>query len=129
MKRKTTTLRLLNVTLTVLFSFSLAVALTIIPSFIGSGWPYSSSVGSILAIFSWTFGLIAWAILIVMGVAWAFEKRFHKSVPIVGTVIGSISVLPWIPMVLPIVVLIPALILATRLVSYHLNHPKGRLVG
>ena len=97
MKRKTTILRLLNVTLTVLFSFCLAAVITIIPSLIGFGWPYSSSVGSILAIFSWTFGLIAWVILITMGVAWAFEKRLHKSVPITGTVIGTISVLPWIP--------------------------------
>lgn len=129
MKRKTIILRLLNVMLTVLFSFSLAAALTIIPSMIGFGWPYSSSVGSVLAVFSWTFGLIAWAILIVMGVAWAFEKKLHKSVPITGTVIGTISVLPWIPTVLPIIVLTPALVLATRLVFYHLNHPKGRPAG
>jgi hypothetical protein len=122
MRRKLTILRLLNVFLTVLFSFSLTAILTIAPAANGFGWPYSSSIGSVLAIFSWTVGLVAWVLLIVMGVAWAFEKRLHKTIPITGTIIGALSILPWIPAVLPIVTLIPALILAIRLVSYHLQH-------
>ncbi len=124
MKKKHTTLRLLNTFLTVLISFSLTAILTIAPAAFGFGWPYSSTIGSILAVFSWTIGLGAWAILIAMGVAWAYDKKLHRAIPITGTIIGTMSILPWIPTIIPMITLTPALILAVRLVRYHLNHTK-----
>ncbi|MDV7213087.1 hypothetical protein [Azotobacter beijerinckii] len=125
MKRKITTLRLLNVFLTVLFSLSLTAVFTITPAAFGFGWPYSSNIGSILAVFSWTVGLGAWVILVAMGIAWAYEKRLHKAIPITGTIIGSLSILPWIPTIIPMLTLSPALVLAVRLVRYHLNQKQS----
>ncbi|WP_143068445.1 hypothetical protein [Azotobacter beijerinckii] len=122
--KKHTILKLLNTFLTVLFSFSLTAIFTVAPAAFGFGWPYSSRIGSILAVFSWTIGLAAWAILIAMGVAWAYDKKLHKSIPITGTVIGTLSILPWIPTIIPMLTLTPALILAVRLVRYHLNLTK-----
>ena len=121
MRKKIIVYRLINVILTTLFSFSLTAIFTVAPAMVGFGWPYSSSIGSVLAIFSWTVGLIAWILLFIMGVAWSFEKKLHKSIPITGTIIGLLSVVPWVPNIIPIITLIPALVLAIRLVSYHLN--------
>lgn len=122
MKKKHKALKLLNTFLTVSFSFSLTAILTIAPAAFGFGWPYSSKIGSILAVFSWIIGIGAWGILIAMGIAWAYDKKLHRAIPITGTIIGTLSILPWIPTVIPMITLTPALILAVRLVRYHLNN-------
>jgi hypothetical protein len=113
--KRITALRLLNVFFTVSFSFGLTAFITI--AYVMTTVGYSP----LFVIFSWSFGLVAWTLLVLMGVAWAFEKKLHKAIPITGTVIGTLSVLPWIPIILPIVTLVPALFLAVRLVSFHLN--------
>lgn len=120
--KKSTALRLLIVITSVLFSFILTAAFTLIPPIVGIGWPYGSQIGSLLAVFSWTVGLVAWLILLVMGVAWAFGRRLHRAIPVTGTIIGSISILPWLPLIIPIVTLLPALVLAVRLVRFHMGH-------
>ena len=66
---------------------------------------------------------LAWMVFIVMGVSWAQGKKLHKSVPILGLAIGPLSLVPWLNFVIPISVLLPSIILAVRLVIYHLGEP------
>ena len=116
-----TIFRLLVVILTCALSFGLAGMLMAGSMATGFGWPYSSSFGSGLAIFSMTVGLVAWALLLVMGIAWSFNKRVHKSIPITGTVIGCLSLLAWLKSWAALIVLAPAVLLAIQLVEFHLR--------
>ncbi|MES3023073.1 MAG: hypothetical protein V4857_15995 [Pseudomonadota bacterium] len=124
MKASTTILRLLLVVLTCLFSFGLAGLLMLGSMSPAPAWPYNSAFGSVLVAFSFTVGLVAWCLLLVMGIAWSFNKRVHKSIPIIGTVIGCLSLVPWLSSLIAMLVLSPAILLAIRLVPFHLRREQ-----
>ena len=116
-----TTFRLLAVMLTGVGSFALSGFMMLGAIAVGPAGPYSSEEGRALAVFSMTVGLVAWLLFAIMGIEWSCNRRVQKFIPIIGTLIAVICLLAWIKSVAVVVVLGPAILLALRLVSFHLR--------
>lgn len=67
-----------------------------------------------------TSGMLAWLFLIWMGIAWARNLHLSKVIPIMGTVLASIGLSPFIRGFDPIILLaLPAFIFAIYLCRWH----------
>jgi uncharacterized membrane protein len=118
-----------NVFLSAILPF-LSAAVFTLPSFsLGLHWGQMNWLMQPLATLSLVLSPITWLIFLLMGISWARFKKLHKSIPILGLVIGPISLVPWITFVIPIILMLPAIILAVRLVIYHLEAPTHAQVG
>ena len=121
MKTKLKIQRYINVFLTATLPFLGAAIFTLPNLLMGGHWGQMNWLMQPLATLSFVLAPIAWLVLVVMGVSWAHDKKLHKSIPIFGLAIGPISVVPWITFIIPVIFLLPAIILAVRLVNFHLG--------
>ena len=116
--------RYINVFLTATLPFLGAAIFTLPNLFMGTHWGQMNWVMQPLATLSLVLAPIAWLVFVVMGISWAHNKRLHKSIPILGLATGPISVVPWITFLIPVILLLPAIILAVRLENFHLGKPE-----
>lgn len=123
------TWRYINVFLTATLPFLLASVFTVSGLSIGAHWGQMNWLMQPLAKLSLFLAPLTWIIFVLMGVSWAQGKRLHKLIPILGLAIGPVSLVPWATMVIPIILLLPAIILAARLVIYHLEAPSNAQGG
>ena len=121
MKTKTKILRYINVLLTATLPFLGAAMVTIPNLLMGGHWGTMNWLMQPLAGISILLSPVAWLMFVIMGIGWAHNKRLHKSIPIIGLATGPISIVPWAGFLLPILFLLPAIILAVRLVNFHLG--------
>lgn len=129
MKTRLITLRYINVLLTATLPFLGAAIVTMPNLLMGGHWGTMNWLMQPLAGISILLSPIAWLILVIMGIGWAHNKRLHKSIPILGLATGPISVVPWVGFLLPVLFLLPAIILAVRLVFFHLGKPVYESTG
>lgn len=100
----------------------IAAVLFVTPSLVfGFHWGQFNWLMQPLTVLSLLLLPLVWILFVVMGVSWAMSKRVHRSIPIMGMVIGPLCLLPWIPLVVPIIVMLPAILFAVRVVAFHLD--------
>lgn len=121
--------RYLNVFLSATLPFFAAAVFTLPNLYLGLHWGQINWLMQPLATFSLVLSPITWLIFVLMGVSWARSKKLHKSIPILGLLIGPISLVPWITLIIPLILMLPAIVLAVRLVIYHLEAPISGQVG
>ena len=121
MKTRYIILRYINVLLTATLPFLGAAIVTMPNLLMGGHWGTMNWFMQPLAGISILLAPIAWLVLVIMGIGWAHNKRLHKSIPILGLATEPISVVPWVGFLLPVLFLLPAIILAVRLVNFHLG--------
>lgn len=66
----------------------------------------------------------AWIVWLIMAIAWLFQHKLHRFWPISGSITGVISFILIMPLVLPALFVLPAVLLAITFCRYHLakNH-------
>lgn len=121
--------RYLNVFLSATLPFFSAAIFTVPNLVLGLHWGQMNWLMQPLATISLVLSPIAWLLFVLMGVSWARFKKLHKSIPIAGLVVGPICLVPWITFIIPLILMLPAIVLAVRLVIYHLEGPASAQVG
>lgn len=121
--------RYLNVFLSATLPFFAAAVFTVPNLFLGLHWGQMNWLMQPLATVSLVLSPIAWFLFVLMGVSWARFKKLHKSIPIAGLLVGPISLVPWIVFIIPLILMLPAIVLAVRLVIYHLEDAASAQVG
>ncbi len=121
--------RYINVILSGTLPFICAAIFAIPNLFMGTHWGQMNWLMQPLATLSIVLSPISWLVFMVLGINWAHGKKLHKSIPVLGLAIGPISVVPWAVLIIPVVFLLPAIILAFRLVSFHLGKSPHAQAG
>ena len=67
------------------------------------------------------FFAYAWFAWVVMAVAWVVQCQLHRFWPISGCVTGSICIIFVLPLVIPALLVLPAVLLAITFCKYHLR--------
>lgn len=121
--------RYINVILSGTLPFICAAIFTIPNLFMGGHWGQLNWLMQPLATLSIVLSPISWVVFMALGISWAHGKKLHKSIPIIGLVIGPISVVPWVTFLLPVIFLLPSIILSFRLVYFHLGSSSCSQIG